>query len=282
MLARRTLAGPASLAGVGLHTGAPATLTLRPGAPGSGVVFRRTDLPESQGISATADAVTASERRTVLGAGAATVSTVEHLLAAVIALEIDDLLVELDGPEVPALDGSAAPFAQAIREAGTVTAVGDPDPVIVNGTIELSDGDAVYEVGPAARLTLDVTVEWDHPLIGRQRGTFEIDPSGFERDLAPARTFGFADEGLALAEQRLARGASPANALVLTEDGVLGGPLRWPDEFVRHKALDLLGDLALLGRSLRAAVTAYRPSHHGNLTLVRAIGRMATCKEQPR
>ncbi|MGD2135029.1 MAG: UDP-3-O-acyl-N-acetylglucosamine deacetylase, partial [Gemmatimonadales bacterium] len=190
-----------------------------------------------------------------------------------------DLTARLDGPEVPALDGSAAPFARAIAQSGIVATTGERPPLVPDGTMELTEGDAVYHVGPAERLTLDVTVEWDHPLIGRQQARYAVDAALFERELAPARTFGFADDAEALREQRLARGASPDNAVVLTAQGLLGGTLRWPDEFVRHKALDLLGDLALLGRPLRAAVSAQRPSHRGNVALAHAIDRTATRKE---
>jgi UDP-3-O-[3-hydroxymyristoyl] N-acetylglucosamine deacetylase/3-hydroxyacyl-[acyl-carrier-protein] dehydratase len=270
---RRTVAGPASRAGVGLHLGEACTLTFRPAAAGSGVRFRRADRPGAPEIPALADRAVASERRTVLGAGDDAVHTVEHVLAAVGALGIDDLLVEMDGPEPPIMDGSAAPFLEALLEAGVAPSAGAAPVAWLDlaEPVRVIDGESVYEAFPAPSLALDVTVDFAHPLVGRQTGRYDVTPESFARELAPARTFGFVREVEALRAKGLIRGASTANAVVLDERGVVDNALRWPDEFVRHKAMDCVGDLVLAGRRVRARVVAHRPSHRGTVTLVRAM-----------
>lgn len=279
MTTRHTLARAVSLAGVGLHTGQRVTVTLRPGSAGTGIVFRRVDLPQAPTIPATLAAVRDAGRRTLLGDGLATVGTVEHLLAALAALGVDDLVVDTDGPEMPALDGSAEPFVRAIVDAGLEPTSGQVRIVRVHGTLEVTHGDSAYHVQPAAELTLAVSIQWSHPLIGCQRGTFHTDRAAFTRDIAAARTFGFAAEAETLVARGLACGASVENTIVLTNDGLVAGTLRWPDEFVRHKALDLVGDLALIGARVRAAISAARPSHRGNLALARALERQSSSKE---
>ncbi len=269
---RRTVAGPATRAGVGLHLGEPCTLTFRPAAPGSGVRFRRTDRPGAPEIPALAASAVASERRTVLGEGADAVHTVEHVLAAVCALGIDDLVIEMDGPEPPIADGSAAPFLAALLEAGVAPSGGGAAEWLdLAEPVRVIDGESVYEAFPAGALSLEVTVDFPHPLVGRQSGRYPITPAAFARELAPARTFGFVREVESLRAKGLIRGASTQNAVVLDESGVVDNVLRWPDEFVRHKAMDCVGDLALAGRRVRARVVASRPSHRGTVTLVRAM-----------
>ncbi len=206
----------------------------------------------------------------------ATIHTVEHLLAAVAAHEIDDLTVELSGPEPPILDGSVQPYFEALEHAGPTETSGEPLILTVPAPFTLTEGDASYVVAPAKELRLTVTIEWPHPLIGRQVGTFIVTPEAFARELAPARTFGFTSEVAALQAKGLIKGASGANAIVLDERGLAdGGQLRWPDEFVRHKAADILGDLALTGARVRAHIVATRPSHGGNIALARALARAA-------
>lgn len=273
---RQTLGRAIAVEGIGLHTGAPASATLRPAPPGAGLAFRRSDLPRTPVIPATVDRVVACDRGTTLGVADAAVHTVEHALAALAACEIDDATIDLDGPELPAGDGSAAPYAAAIAAAGVVPSAGEPARLAATEPFVVEAGGARYTVAPSAGLTLDVTIAWDHPLIGRQSGRYDLTPETFQRELAAARTFGFAAEHRALAARGLARGASPANAIVLTATGIVGSTLRWPDEFVRHKATDLIGDLALLGARLAAEITAFRPSHRGNVALARALAHAAT------
>jgi UDP-3-O-[3-hydroxymyristoyl] N-acetylglucosamine deacetylase/3-hydroxyacyl-[acyl-carrier-protein] dehydratase len=271
--ARRSIAKPATVRGTGLHTGVDVTATLLPADEGTGVRFRRTDLSEPLEIAAGLEAVCQSERRTSLGEGDGAVHTVEHVLAAAAAHRIDDLVIELDGPEPPAGDGSAAPYFRALADAGVTEVGGTATVYRPTAPVVVREGEATYRVAPSSQLRLTVTIEWDHPAIGRQSGAYDVTPETFERELAGARTFGFVAEADALHKQGLALGASLDNTIALSDTGVEGTALRWPDEFVRHKAADLLGDLALLGGRLDAEVEAYRPSHAGNVALARAISR---------
>jgi UDP-3-O-[3-hydroxymyristoyl] N-acetylglucosamine deacetylase/3-hydroxyacyl-[acyl-carrier-protein] dehydratase len=272
---RRTVRGTASLEGVGIHTGQVSRVTFLAGAPGSGIVFRRTDLDGVPAIPARLTSVADIERRTVLGANGAQVHTVEHVLAAAAALELDDLVVEITGPEPPILDGSFRPFLDALRAAGPVEHGGEADEFTVREPFTVTDGPSTYLVGPAPRLRLTTTIEFPHPVIGRQTGTWEITEAAFADELAPARTFGFAHEVEALRAKGLIAGGTSDNAVVLDAHGVVGTTLRWPDEFVRHKTADVLGDLALVGGRIRAHVVATKPSHRGNVTLGRALRHRA-------
>jgi UDP-3-O-[3-hydroxymyristoyl] N-acetylglucosamine deacetylase/3-hydroxyacyl-[acyl-carrier-protein] dehydratase len=203
------------------------------------------------------------------------VHTVEHVLAAVAAREVDDLLIEMSGPEPPNADGSAAPFFELLREAGIAEQPGIVHYLKLLQSVRVVDGDASYEAHPADALELDVSIEFPHPIIGRQRGCYHITSDAFAKELAPARTFGFIHEVEALRAKGLIRGATTQNAVVLGDDGVVDNKLRWPDEFVRHKALDCVGDLALAGARVRARVVASRPSHRGTVLLVRAMKEAA-------
>jgi len=274
--ARRSIERKVSLRGTGLHTGAATEATFLPAPAGHGIVFRRVDLPGKPEIPARLTEVEAVERRTSLGRGEQTVHTVEHLLAAVAAQEIDDLTVELTGPEVPILDGSVQPYFDALTSAHPTDVGGEPLVLTVPAAFTVTEGDSSYVVAPAKQFRLTVTIEWPHPLIGRQAGSYEVTPEAFSRELSAARTFGFTSEVPALQARGLIKGASAASAIVLDERGIVnGGQLRWPDEFVRHKAADVIGDLALTGARIRAHVVATRPSHGGNIALAWALARAA-------
>jgi UDP-3-O-[3-hydroxymyristoyl] N-acetylglucosamine deacetylase/3-hydroxyacyl-[acyl-carrier-protein] dehydratase len=277
---RRSLKGTASVNGMGLHTGAQSTVTFGPGETGRGINFRRTDLADAPLVSATADNVSAVDRRTSLGNGEAVVHSVEHVLAAVVAHELDDIVIDVDGPEVPNGDGSASAFFSALRKARPVDQEGTPIHYSVQKPFVVDEGDAHYLVAPNNAVRLNVTIEWDHPAIGRQSGCFDIDATGFAESLSRARTFGFVEEIEELRSRGLALGASDSSGIRLTREGV-GTDLLWPDEFVRHKAVDLLGDLALLGGRFKGEVVANRPSHKGNLALVRSIQRVCGLKVPP-
>jgi UDP-3-O-[3-hydroxymyristoyl] N-acetylglucosamine deacetylase/3-hydroxyacyl-[acyl-carrier-protein] dehydratase len=268
---RRTIAQRITLEGVGLHLGLPVRLTFAPAEPGTGVRFRRIDLPDTPVIPATVEHAVQVERRTQLGSGAVVFHTVEHVLAAVGGEEIDDLLIELDASEPPIMDGSARPFVEALERAGIVEGNGTVDYLELQAPVRVADGDATYEAHPAAELCLDITIDFPHPLIGRQTGHYQLSRTTFVRELAGARTFGFMHEVELLRAMGLIRGATTANAVVLDEEGVVDTTLRWPDEFLRHKALDCVGDLALAGRRIRAHVMAIKPSHRGTVALVRAM-----------
>ncbi len=281
--ARRSIRQKASLRGTGLHTGAATEATFLPAPAGHGIVFRRVDLSGKPEVPARLTEVEAVERRTAIGKGDRTIHTVEHLLAAVAAHEIDDVTIELSGPEPPILDGSVQPYYEALARAQPIDIGGDPVVLSVQAPFTVTEGDSSYVVAPAKEFRLTVTIEWPHPLIGRQSGSYDVTPEAFGRELAAARTFGFASEVAALKAKGLIKGASAANAIVLDERGLAdGGQLRWPDEFVRHKAADIVGDLALTGARIRAHIFATRPSHGGNVALARALARAAQRLAAPR
>jgi UDP-3-O-[3-hydroxymyristoyl] N-acetylglucosamine deacetylase / 3-hydroxyacyl-[acyl-carrier-protein] dehydratase len=270
-VSRNTIGASASVEGVGLHLGVPCTLTFRPAPSGHGIVFRRTDLPDAPVIRAHVDAAVLTDRRTQLGEDPVSVHTVEHVLAAVGALELDDLVIELSGPEPPIGDGSAQPFLDALTRAGIAKQSGSVQYLELREPVRIAEGAAEYEAYPASTLELDVMIEFPHKAIGRQEGRYRISPDRFAEELARARTFGFVHEVEALRAMGLIRGASTKNAVVLDETGVVDTTLRWPDEFVRHKALDCVGDLTLAGARVRARIVARRPSHRGTVQLVRAM-----------
>ncbi len=272
-MTRRTLGAHVTVSGIGLHLGRECELTFRPAGAGAGVVFRRVDLADSPVIPARVEHVTATERRTQLGAGIAAIHTVEHVLSAVAALEIDDLVIDMSGPEPPILDGSAAPFYDALIGADIVEQEGEPDYLTLTEPLRVIDGDSVYEAHPARELSLDVTIEFAHPVIGCQAGRYVVGREAYRTELAAARTFGFVAEVEELRSKGLIQGASTDNAIVLDEVGVVANELRWRDEFLRHKVLDCVGDLALAGARVRARIVAVRPSHRGTVTLVREMVR---------
>lgn len=268
---RRSVSRTALVEGIGLHSGAQTQVRVHPASAGHGIVFKRTDLPGEPLIKAAVSSVQDGERCTVIGDGEAVVHTVEHVLAAANALRIDDLLVEINGPEPPVRDGSAHSYLEALLDAEPVDLEQQANAIQLGAAFTVSEGEAHYIVAPAGQLRLTVTIEWNHETIGRQSGSYVVTPESFAESLSKARTFGFADEVEELRSKGLARGASKESVIVLTKEGVSGTALRWPDEFVRHKAVDLLGDLALLGARLEADIVAFKPSHKGNIALARAI-----------
>ncbi|HEU5262270.1 MAG TPA: UDP-3-O-acyl-N-acetylglucosamine deacetylase [Gemmatimonadales bacterium] len=280
---RRSIRKQASVSGTGLHTGAETRASFLPAPAGQGIVFRRMDLAGTPEIPARLTEVEAVERRTAIGKGKSTIHTVEHVLAAIAAYEIDDVTVELTGPEPPILDGSFQAYFEALQRAEPVDVGGEPVVLTVQAPFTVTEGDSSYVVAPAKEFRLTVTIEWPHPLIGRQSGSYTVTPEVFARELAPARTFGFASEVEALKAKGLIKGASAASAILLDDRGLAnGGKLRWPDEFVRHKAADIIGDLALTGARIRAHVVATRPSHGGNVALAHALSRAAKHMGTPR
>ncbi len=279
---QQTLAAEAEFEGIGLHTGATARVRFRPAPAGSGIRFRRVDLDGEPEIPADLDHVSSTDRGTSLAAGEAVVRTVEHLLAAVAALGIDNLRVDVSGPEIPIGDGSFRPFYDVLARAGTeaqdenARVIALEQPV----TAEVKSG-ASYVAAPAPAYRVSATIDFPHPVVGRQFASFDIAPEVFDRELAGARTFGFVKEAEALRARGLALGASLENAVVLDDEGVASGELRYPDEFVRHKIGDVVGDLALLGARVVAHVVADRPSHEGNVALARAIRAAGRLQGQP-
>ncbi|HEX3534327.1 MAG TPA: UDP-3-O-acyl-N-acetylglucosamine deacetylase [Gemmatimonadaceae bacterium] len=274
-MSRKTLARPAVLEGIGLHLGVPCKITFQPAPAKQGIVFRRTDCAGSPRIRAHVSEVSASERRTQLGRGEYAVHTVEHVLAAVAGMCIDDVTIDMNAPEPPILDGSAARFVEALTAAGLADLPGEPTFLDITEPVRIIDGASVYEAYPAAQLELDVTIEFPHPMIGKQCLHFVVTQESFASELSRARTFGFTHEVDALREKGLIKGASLDNAVVLDDSDILSGDLRWSDEFVRHKAMDCVGDLALAGAWVRARIVAVKPSHRGTVTLVRELVKAA-------
>jgi UDP-3-O-[3-hydroxymyristoyl] N-acetylglucosamine deacetylase len=270
---QRTIAEKISCTGIGLHSGEPVQLTLHPARAGSGVVFVRTDLAEPVEVPAHHGAVTSTRLATTLGRGAASIGTVEHLLAALCGLGIDNVRLELDGPEVPVMDGSAASFVFLIRAAGVFEQDVSRRCLRIHRPLEVRDGDRSIRVEPARGLRVSYSVDFAHPAIGRQQlGDLRIDDEVFEQEICRARTFGFLREVEALWRNGLARGGNLDNTVVMDDYRVLNRDgLRWPDEFVRHKVLDLLGDLALLGMPLEGHLTVERGGHALHQRFVRAL-----------
>lgn len=274
---QRTLKAPIGCVGVGLHSGQRTSLTLSPADTGHGIVFRRTDL--SRDIAARFDRVVDTRLCTVLGDehwGSARIGTVEHLMAALSGLGIDNALVELDGPEVPALDGSAAPFVFLLECAGIVEQAAPRLAIEVRRPVRVTDGDAFAElrpVTPGARgLDMALSIDFSAAAIGRQALSLRLTPDSFRRELARARTFTMIEEVEHLRAAGLAQGGSLENAVVVDQARVLNpGGLRMPDEFARHKLLDAVGDLALAGAPLFGRFIAHRPGHALNNRLLRAL-----------
>mgnify|MGYP001024518852 CR=1 FL=1 len=269
---QQTLAAEAIIEGVGLHTGRQARVTFRPAPTNTGIRFRRVDLEGSPEIPATLDHVVSTERGTTLGAGDARIHTVEHVLAACFALGLDNLWIDVDGPELPIGDGSFRPFFERLRQAGIV-GQGEPASVLeLRHSVNVQGvGGASYAAMPAPSFRVSAAIEFDHPLVRHQYASFEVTTDMFEREIAGARTFGFLKEAEELRARGLALGATLDNAIVLDAEGLAAGELRFPDEFVRHKIGDVVGDLALIGKRLRGHVMADRPSHAGNVALAKKI-----------
>jgi UDP-3-O-[3-hydroxymyristoyl] N-acetylglucosamine deacetylase len=258
MDAQRTLRRQISCAGIGLHSGNKVTLTLKPAPADSGIRFRRIDLGVE--IPAHVSHVSSLQYATVLGRNGATVKTVEHLLAALVSSGIDNVVVELNHNEVPIMDGSAAPFLFLVQEAGVKRLAVPRKHLKIVRAVQIADGDKRIAVYPSDHFKVSYTISFDHPLLRHQSRTERITEQSFAESIAAARTFGFLKEVEWMRQNGLALGGSLDNAIVIGDAGVLNA-LRFEDEFVRHKILDAIGDLALLGYPLIAHVVAHRAGH---------------------
>jgi UDP-3-O-[3-hydroxymyristoyl] N-acetylglucosamine deacetylase/3-hydroxyacyl-[acyl-carrier-protein] dehydratase len=271
---QRTILKPASYTGTGLHTGEVCTLTFEPAPPDTGVVFVRRDLPGAPAIKADIAHVVDTARGTTVGLNGAKAMTVEHVLAAVAGLGIDNLRVSMDGQEAPVADGSALPFVEALQGAGFAEQDQDRTPFKLSRPISCRRGSVDLVVLPYEGLRISFLIEYDHPALRSQYASFEIVDTVFGRELAPARTFTFMREVEALRQQGLIKGGSLDNAVVFGDQGIVNeAPLRFGDEPVRHKIVDLLGDLFLLGVHLEAHVVATRSGHAANVALVKLLRR---------
>lgn len=266
---QRTIREAVECRGVGLHTGEAVRLVLRPAPPDHGVVFRL--LAEGVDIPARVDALVNGHYATTLGREGGEIQTVEHLLAAAWGAGVDNLLVEVDAREVPALDGSAAPFVTLLRGAGLVVQPVPRRTFRPARPVRVGDEHRWIHVTPGPGFRVTYTLDLEHPAVGRQAVDLEVDEACFVREIAPARTYGFLRDLERLRQQGLARGGSLANAVVVGEDRVLNSSLRFGDEFVRHKVLDLIGDLALLGARLEGHVVARNAGHALHHWLIREM-----------
>jgi UDP-3-O-[3-hydroxymyristoyl] N-acetylglucosamine deacetylase len=268
----QTIRASATCTGVGLHSGAPVTLRILPATAGTGIVFRRTDLDDFE-IEASGRNVARVSYATSLMKKGVLISTTEHLLSAFIGAGIDNAIVELDNLELPILDGSARPFVDMIQKAGIRRQRKIRTYLRIVREVELREGDKFIAVYPANTYSVSYSINFPHPQIGRQTFCVQLTNGSYVREIAPARTFGFMHEAEAMRQQGLIRGASTENAIVLSRDGVLNPPLRFVDEFVRHKVLDLIGDLALIGKQILGSVVADRAGHAMHTALVSRLLR---------
>jgi UDP-3-O-acyl N-acetylglucosamine deacetylase len=270
---QHTIARETDFQGIGLHTGNLCRAVFKPSPPDSGVTLIRTDLPGAPSIKAHYTNVLGVIRGTTVGTDGMRVHTIEHMLSAICALGLDNLQIELNANEPPVADGSSQGFFDALQEVGLAEQNASREFCQPTEPFEYRSGETQILLEPADRLTLTTTIVFKHPLIQQQEVTVAIDPSTYRREIAPARTFCFDYEVEALKKQGLVRGGSLDNAVVIGLDRIHNKEkkLRFPNEFARHKALDLLGDLFLLGRPLKGHITAVRCGHGHNINFVREL-----------
>lgn len=258
--------------GIGLHSGAPVSMRMLPAPSGTGIVFRRTDLDDYE-VEAVSRNVARVSYATSLMKKGVFISTTEHLLSAFIGMGIDNAIVELDNLELPILDGSAKPFVEMIQKAGIRKQRRPRKYLKIGRELEMREGNKFIAVYPANSYSVSYSINFPHPLIGKETFEVELTNGSYLRQIAGARTFGSREDEQAMRNMGLIRGASRENCIVLTRDGVENGPLRFRDEFVRHKILDLVGDLALLGKQVLGKVVADRAGHAMHTALVSRILR---------
>ncbi len=277
---QHTLKKTVRFGGVGLHSGEAVKLVVKPADANFGVQFVRSDLGENAVVPAFMDSVVDTTLATTIAAGETKVATTEHLLAALSGLGIDNARIEVDGPEVPILDGSAGPFVQVLKRTGRQKQKARKRFIKINRSISFKDGLKNMQVLPYDGFRVTCEIDFDHPLIRQQSYSLELSPEKFVREISPARTFGFLDEVQKLQENGLALGGSLDNAIVVDKFGILNSDgLRFQDEFARHKVLDLIGDFALLGYPLMGHVIASRSGHGQHLGLLKAIADHPECWE---
>jgi len=274
-----TLAQRVECTGIGLHTGKPVHLVLNPAAAGTGILFVRRDVPGGRRFPARAEWVVDTQLATTLGSGSDKLSTIEHLISALRALGVDNCTVEVSGPELPIMDGSAAPFVYLIEEAGLKPQRRLRRRLVIRKPISVREGDRWVRAIPSREFKVSASIEFDHPAIPKQQiRSLRITPESYIREIASARTFGFMRDVQQLQAVGLALGGGLQNAIVLDDQRVLNPEgLRFSDEFVRHKVLDLVGDLALLGLPIQAHIKAHRSGHALHQALVAEIRANPSC-----
>lgn len=274
MIKQRTLKSAVSATGVGLHSGLKVKLTLRPAAPDTGIVFRRTDLPGAPTIKAEPQAVSDTRLSTTIGTGEARVATIEHLMSALAGLGIDNLMIDLSAGEVPIMDGSAGPFIFLLQSAGIEEQPVAKKYIRVRKPVVVEDNDKWVRFDPHHGFKIDFKIDFPHPAFNSEHNSVTVDfaRTSYVKEVARARTFGFMQDVEALRSQGLALGGSLDNAIVMDEYRVLNNDgLRYDDELVKHKVLDAVGDLYMLGHPLIGAFSGYRSGHALNNRLVRAL-----------
>ncbi len=282
MIRQRTIKTLVRATGVGLHTGARVNLVLRPAPADTGIVFRRTDLPEPLDFTVAPERVTDTRLCSALEGNGAKVATVEHLMSALAGLGIDNLFIDLDGPEVPILDGSAAPFVYLLQSTGIEAQNAAKRFIRVKKTVRVEEGDKWAEFAPHEGYTLTFRIDFDHPVFRQSAKELHIDlaKQSYAREVSRARTFGFMNEVEYLRSNGLALGGTLDNAIVMDEFRVLNSDgLRYADEFVKHKVLDAVGDLYLTGHPILGAFTAYKSGHGLNNKLLRTLTEDASAWE---
>jgi len=275
---QQTLVRPVQCSGIGLHSGKKVNLTINPAPVNHGIKFVRTDLPHKPVISAHFRNVVDTSLATTLGTDGVIVSTVEHLMAVFTGLRIDNALVEMDAYEAPIMDGSAGPFTSMLMEAGFRRQSGKRYTFVVKQPIEMEEGDKKVGLYPSDTLRITYTIEFDHPLVKRQTFSIALNDGHFEREVSWARTFGFLHEVDYLKQNGFARGGSLENAVVLDKNKVLNREgLRYENEFVRHKVLDCMGDLSLLGMPFTGHIVAHKSGHTLNHALLKRFIEQKSC-----
>lgn len=270
---QKTIAEETHFSGIGLHTGNLTTLSFKPAPPNTGVTFVRVDLPDKPSVKADIDHVVDVSRGTTIGVNGVKVHTVEHVLAAVAGLGIDNIEIEVDANETPVGDGSSLPFMQALKKAGLAEQDAPRQYIKITEPVYYKSDDVTLSVLPAEELRMTMTIAYNHVAVGTQYASFVITPETFENEIAGARTFCFLREVRMLQDQGLIRGGSLENAVVIGDDAILNDDLRWPDEFVRHKVLDLLGDMYLLGRPVKGHVIGVKSGHAMHVKFSQQIKR---------
>jgi UDP-3-O-[3-hydroxymyristoyl] N-acetylglucosamine deacetylase len=272
MLNQRTIASTVKVTGIGIHSGRKVTLTMHPAEADFGIQFKRTDLPGAEVLKACATTVGATENNTTLGSGVNAVHTVEHLLSVFYGLGINNIYCELDGPEVPIMDGSAASFVFLLKETGIRTLNKSKKFLVVLEPVEVKVDDKWARIEPSSRLVIDSTIVFAHPIIKTQKKVFDFTCEGYINEIGRARTFGMLRDADMLKRKGLAKGGSLDNAIILDDFNIVNKEgLRFKDEFIRHKILDTIGDISLLGHEIAAKVTTFKSGHNLHNLLCRKL-----------
>lgn len=278
MALQQTVKDKVLFSGIGLHSGKTVNMTVRPADAGTGIIFHRVDINPSVSIEACAANVVNTRLSTTIGKNNATVSTIEHIMAALFGCGVDNAHIDIDGPEVPIMDGSAAPFVAVLRRTGLKTLKKERKYLVVKKPVTVSDGDKKVTLIPSRYFRISFDMRFNHPVVNNQFRTMKFDEEKFADEFAPARTFGFLVEVETLKANGLARGGSLDNAVVIGDDGILNeGGLRFEDEFVRHKILDSVGDFFLAGYRIIGHIKALKSGHELNHKMVTELLAHTEC-----